>query len=170
MADPSTVTPTEDTKQETSRPSSPSTLSIPQIQIISRDNNSTDQAGDTTIIQEISEKVALPPASTSRTRSQSAPNQTNTTEYRVNSKLSRLEMMKRTARYCHDHEYDNIDEIEGQLSLLKDVWNKFNNEHCDVAFSTRHAQYLKLIIILGSKKSSSAATSTATQGMPLPFK
>ncbi|KAK0177152.1 hypothetical protein PV328_001231 [Microctonus aethiopoides] len=121
MADPSTVTPTEDTKQETSRPSSPSTLSIPQIQIISRDNNSTDQAGDTTIIQEISEKVALPPASTSRTRSQSAPNQTNTTEYRVNSKLSRLEMMKRTARYCHDHEYDNIDEIEGQLSLLKDL-------------------------------------------------
>ncbi|KAK0075219.1 hypothetical protein PV325_007197 [Microctonus aethiopoides] len=81
MADPSKVTPTEDANQETPRPSSPSTRPIPQIQITSNNNNSTDEERDTAIIQESSEQIALPPASTSRARSPSPPNQTNTTEY-----------------------------------------------------------------------------------------
>lgn len=38
-------------------------------------------------------------------------------------------MLERTSRYFDDHEIDDIDEVEGQLSLLEDVWNEFDNEH-----------------------------------------
>ncbi|KAK0070810.1 hypothetical protein PV326_002058, partial [Microctonus aethiopoides] len=73
--------------------------------------------------------LAPPSTSKARSRSPSPPNQTNTTEYRVQSQFSRLKMLEETQQFSENQAFDNIDEIEGQLSLLNNIWHRFQDEH-----------------------------------------
>ncbi|KAK0156678.1 hypothetical protein PV328_012445, partial [Microctonus aethiopoides] len=71
-----------------------------------------------------------------RSRSPS-PTQTNTTEYRVKTQISRFNIISNTQKYCTHHVFSSVDEIDGHLATIKDVWKRFQDEHDQLGIACR---------------------------------